>query len=356
MKVSYSRCLSANLSNVPVVDGQIILCKDIGALYMDVGGDRVLVQSNVELNDYQKKYDATLETDNKTITGSINELKKRVLNISTDLVAGWNTVSVGRLYPVDWSFLGKPFCVNDEGVPIDFSIRNWKSNVQEIDGQMVHTFEINVSEPCTLEFATAPLNIIRAILAKYAIVQYYYTGNDGKDLDTVTAILNENWSLDRSVGYGHKNEIKDSTGNNLLIKFGGDNTGGGSTSGGTRFYESVFLDIHKIKEILPTEDIEIVLYGTWFSQKLNGNIHVTFTTFNADNDEYTLSTNNNLISINADGLNTTFENQEELECAITTIKGATSEYKTTYTPAFKITLHKVQEGTDLVTITIDKLS
>lgn len=357
MKVSYSRCLSQNLSNVPIVDGQIIFCKDTGNLYLDTDSKRVLVQSNVDLVNYQEKEDENLETSSKTIVGSINELKNKITSVSTTLVAGWNTVSVNKLYPIDWAFLGKPFCYKDDGTIVDFQIRNWKNNIQEIDGVKQHVFEINVSENCSIDFATAELNVIRGIKAKYAIISYYYTGNDGKDLDTVTAISNENWTLSRSVGYGHSQEIKNSDNDTLLVKFGGDNQGGGADQGSTRFYESVFLDISKIKQILPNEDIEIVLYGTWYNTKLEGNIHITFTTYTADTDTYEISQDeNHLISISADNLTKTYENPYELSCAITTVKGSTGEYQTTYTPAFKIVLHKIQNDENLVTITIDKLS
>lgn len=40
MKVKFSRCNSNNLTNVPIVDGQLIYVKDTKKVYIDVGNDR----------------------------------------------------------------------------------------------------------------------------------------------------------------------------------------------------------------------------------------------------------------------------------------------------------------------------
>lgn len=291
---------------------------------------------------YQKIQDDNLNTEAKTIVGAINEVDKKVNFVSAELSAGWNTVGLNLLYPISWAFLSSPYCYNENGDSIDFKIINFKDRTEIIDGTTMHAFDIYVSEDCMLNCATTESNLISGIPVTYAIVNYYYYGSDGKDLDTVTEISNENWSLSKTVGYGHSSEItKDGV---TLVKFGGDNTGGGSANANDRFYESIYLNIDAIQQALPNEDITLTLYGSWYSQLSTGNIHVSCETYISDTVP-TISVNNKIITLNSDTLEKTYVNANDLICNIPAKKGDNKTYTTSYSPAFQIILHKVGSGT-----------
>lgn len=51
MKVKFSRCTSSNLTNVPIVDGQLIYTKDTGELYLDVGDNRKQITDVIYVDD-----------------------------------------------------------------------------------------------------------------------------------------------------------------------------------------------------------------------------------------------------------------------------------------------------------------
>lgn len=315
---------------------------------------------------YQKIYDDKLETKSKTIVTSINEINRRSNTISGKLEAGWNTISLNRLYTDGWRFMNQPYCFTDEGINVDFRIKDTKiSSDTIIDNK--NTFKIYV--PCTCNFTCSTTTnnstkILSGTPVDYLVLTYYYTGNDGKDLDTVTGISNTNWpsKLKSTVGYGHGDTI--SSNGTTLIKWGGDNTGGGTNAGSSKFYESVYFDISAIQQQLPEEDIEIILYGTWYSEVGEAKINVSiecFTSITKPN----INVNNNTKQITLSNLtisdetiqNPTYSNiNEPILCEIPTKRGSAQNYKNEYTPAFKITFHKSDSESNYRTISIQPLS
>lgn len=304
---------------------------------------------------YQKQYDSALQTNTKTVVGAINELNNKVNTVSGKLQTGWNNVSLNVLYPLGWTFLNKPYAYTDDGVSVDYRVKNLDVSNETIKNN-TNTFDIYVPCDCNYVFSTTNSNSISGYPIDYLVVSYYYTGADGKDLDTVTGISNTNWPLSKNtVGYSHGNEIKNNS-DITLIYWGGDNTGGGSSNASTKYYESVYFNIKAIQEQLPNEDIDIILYGTWFSELGNGNIYISMDCYTCSNIP-TLSTNSNkIITLSGDDLTKTYSNDNNLSCYIPTKKGSPSDYKNAYTPAFKITFKKVTTESNYRTIIIQPLS
>lgn len=304
---------------------------------------------------YQKQYDTNLETNAKTVVGAINELNTKVNTVSGTLQAGWNNISINLLYPLGWTFLNKPYVYTDDGINVDYRVKNLTVSNETIKNN-TNTFDMYVPVNCNYVFSTTNSNNISGYPIDYLVVSYYYTGADGKDLDTVTGISNANWPLSKNtVGYSHGNEIKNNS-DVTLIYWGGDNTGGGSANASTKYYESVYFNIKAIQEQLPNEDIDIILYGTWFSELGNGNIYISMDCYTCSNIP-TLSTNSNkIITLSGDDLTKTYSNDNNLSCYIPTKKGSSSDYKNAYTPAFKITFKKVTTESNYRTIIIQPLS
>lgn len=304
---------------------------------------------------YQKQYDTNLETNAKTVVGAINELNTKVNTVSGTLQAGWNNISINLLYPLGWTFLNKPYVYTDDGINVDYRVKNLTVSNETIKNN-TNTFDMYVPVNCNYVFSTTNSNNISGYPIDYLVVSYYYTGADGKDLDTVTGISNANWPLSKNtVGYSYGNEIKNNS-DVTLIYWGGDNTGGGSANASTKYYESVYFNIKAIQEQLPNEDIDIILYGTWFSELGNGNIYISMDCYTCSNIP-TLSTNSNkIITLSGDDLTKTYSNDNNLSCYIPTKKGSPSDYKNAYTPAFKITFKKVTTESNYRTIIIQPLS
>lgn len=249
---------------------------------------------------YQKQYDTALQTNTKTVVGAINELNSKVNTVSGKLQTGWNNVSLNVLYPLGWTFLNKPYAYTDDGISVDYRVKNLDVSNETIKNN-TNTFDIYVPCDCNYVFSTTNSNSISGYPIDYLVVSYYYTGADGKDLDTVTGVSNTNWPLSKNtVGYSHGNEIKNSSGT-TLIYWGGDNTGGGSANASTKYYESVYFNIKAIQEQLPNEDIDIILYGTWFSELGNGNIYISMDCYTCSTIP-TISTNNKIITLSGDDL------------------------------------------------------
>lgn len=303
---------------------------------------------------YQKQYDTALQTNTKTVVGAINELNNKVNTVSGKLQTGWNNVSLNVLYPLGWTFLNKPYAYTDDGVSVDYRVKNLDVSNETIKNN-TNTFDIYVPCDCNYMFSTTNSNSISGYPIDYLVVSYYYTGADGKNLDTVTGISNTNWPLSKNtVGYSHGNEIKNSSGT-TLIYWGGDNTGGGSANASTKYYESVYFNIKAIQEQLPNEDIDIILYGTWFSELGNGNIYISMNCYTCSTTP-AISTNNKIITLSGDDLTETYSNDNDLSCYIPTKKGSPADYKNAYTPAFKITFKKVTDDSNYRTIIIQPLS
>ena len=302
---------------------------------------------------YQTIIDNKLETNAKTVISAINEINSRSHYVRTNLKQGWNNVSLNYLYPIGWKFTSKPYAYTSTGESVDYTIINTIVSKETIKNES-NTFDIFVPVDCILDFSTTVSNEISGYPMQYLVLTYYYTGTDGKDLDTVTGIENNNWPLNKTVGYGHKSSI---TNNDIaLIQFGGDNLGGGTENSSVKYYESVYFDINEIENTLPGEDIEVVLYGTWYSSVGNGNITISLDCYTCDEKPtINIDSNTKRITLSGNNLVNTYSNATDMYCYIPTLKGGPSNYKTAYTPAFKIKFHRT-EDTIYNTVTIQQLS
>lgn len=299
---------------------------------------------------YQTIIDNSLQTASKTVPGAINELNDKSVNTISGTLIGdiWNTVSLNKLYALSWRFLNKPYCFTDEGISVDYRIKNKSKN------DTSNTFDIWVPVDCNYICSTTTANEISGFPVDYLLVSYYYTGADGKDLDTVTGISNTNWPLANStVGYNHSSKITDTNGT-TVIQFGGDNTGGGSANATTKYYETIYFNIKAIQALIPNEDVEVILYGTWYSELNNGHINVSLQCYSSDS-EPTINVNTSTKVITLGNVTETYST-DSMECSIVTKKGTPSSYQTTYTPAFKLIFHKTTADTNHRTISIQALS
>lgn len=305
---------------------------------------------------YQKIYDSGLETEIKTVTGAINEVNDRVNHVDGKLIAGWNTVSLKKKYPLSWSFLNKPFCYTDEGISVDYRVKDLNvSNETIINNE--NTFSLYVPIDCNYSLSTTAKNEIAGYPIEYLVLSYYYTGSDGDDLDTVTGISNDNWPLqNKTVGYKHSTNITNNA-DIKLIHWGGDNTGGGSSAANDKFYESIYFDIKHIQEQLPHEDVEVILYGTWYAEMGNKNIHISIDAYTCD-EIPTITDNSSTKRITLSGTNlvNTYSNTDLATCNIVTYKGDPTNYENAYTPAFKIIFKQTVDGSDYRTVIVQPLS
>ena len=304
---------------------------------------------------YQKQYDIRLQTNNKTVVGAINELHNKSNTVSGKLQKGWNNISLNTLYPIGWRFLDKPYVYTDEGISVDYRVKNLEVNKNTIKNNM-NTFDMYVPTECNYLFSTTDTNEISGYPMDYLVISYYYTGQDGKDLDTATEIINTSWPLNNNhVGYNIGNEIKDSSGT-TLIYWGGDNTGGGSNDNTIKYYESVYFNIKDIQKQLPNEDIDIILYGIWFSQRNEGNVHISLNTYICSTTP-TITVTDRLIHLSGEGLTETYKDNTSLICNVAQSgTGHSDKYKTDYTPIFKITFKKIKDDSNYRTIIVQSLS
>lgn len=308
------------------------------------------VRNPEEGSAYQTIVDNSLQTDSKTVPGAINELNNKAINTISGTLVGdnWNTVSLNKLYTLSWRFLNKPYCFTDEGISVDYRINNKSKN------DTSNTFDIWVPVDCNYMCSTAAANEISGFPVDYLLVSYYYTGADGKDLDTVTGVNNAGWPLnDSTVGYGHSQKITDNNGT-VIIQFGGDNTGGGSSNASTKYYETIYFNLKAIQELLPNEDVEVILYGTWYSEMNNGHINISLECYTSDTEPIiNVDSATKVISL---GNVTETYSTNEMECSIVTKKGGAQNYQTAYTPAFKLIFHKTADDSNYRTISIQTLS
>lgn len=80
MKVKFSRCNSSNLTNVPIVDGQLIFIKDKGECYLDVGVNRVKIEDTI-----LKEKVSIIESSIDTIESSLEDYVARISKNETDI-------------------------------------------------------------------------------------------------------------------------------------------------------------------------------------------------------------------------------------------------------------------------------
>ncbi len=293
-------------------------------------------------NQKQDKTDLNLQTDTKTVVAAINEVNGRLNSVVAELKAGWNTVILGKLYPIGWAFLGKPLCFTTDGVPVDFRVRNMNNSILHDS----HTFDIYVDVACTLHTSTTPNDCISGIAADHLILEYFYEGKDGQDLDTVTELHGAGLELPNKVlGFRHYGNnsftvdgstvyaIVDNDGTVVAV-WGGDNTGGG-TGTNERYYETVYVNVARLRELSPNDDVEFTLYGTWHSQKDNGFIHLGLQAYAGGTPEFTVAQKRLSIT----NLPNTFSSNGQIGCHINAnVSGGSEPFQELYSPAFKIIL------------------
>ena len=63
-----------------------------------------------------------------------------------------------------------------------------------------------------------------------------------------------------------------------------------------------------------------------------------------------------IITLSGNNLQTTYQSNSTMQCNVVTIKGNTSNYSSTYTPTFRITIKKMSNSSNYRTISIESLS
>ena len=87
MKVKFSRCQSNSLTDVPIIDGQLIFVKDNGECYLDVGSqrvrieDKVLIEKVTSLETLIDTYKESIDEQLNTHTEEIAQIKHDIANI-----------------------------------------------------------------------------------------------------------------------------------------------------------------------------------------------------------------------------------------------------------------------------------
>lgn len=282
---------------------------------------------------YQPIIDDKLETESKVIPTAINEVNSKITNVVAELKAGWNTVKIGKIFPISWVFVSKPYCYTNEGISVDYTIRNWKDKISEDS----NTFEINVPVDCNLNCAVSPYSTLPAVYADYMLVSYYYTGADGRDLDTVTE-LDKNGTIIDKCGYGQDDRyyIKAPDGT-IIARWAGDNQGGGTTAD-EKFYEEVLIDINALRRFT-SDPVDVIFYAGWFGAKGIGYINSAFTTYTGTIADITTVPVSNL-RFNLTGLTQTYKNPAEMRSYVASRSnnGGYTEYKSKYTSTIKVTI------------------
>ena len=304
---------------------------------------------------YQMAIDSRLETNAKSVVGAINELNNKIVVILQQLTAGWNTVSLTKLFPVSWRFVAKPYCYTSDGIDVDYIIRKDSTSADT----SVSAFDINVPVDCMLNCSVAADGTISGVAADYMLVSYYYMGSDGRDLDTVTHVEGSKFIGSCGFGINGSTSVKDADGN-ILLKWGNDNRGGGATEADKRFYEEVLIDLNAIRNA-DNNDIDITLYAGWYTEKLNGFINVTFNCYQGSIDMATIEGNATTKRFDVSSLGEpTYTSADEMGCYIASkiSSGSSSKYETTYTPAFKIIIKNTSESVsdNHRTFTVESLS
>ena len=87
MKVKFSRCQSNSLTDVPIIDGQLIFVKDNGECYLDVGSqrvrieDKILIEKVTSLETLIDTYKESIDEQLNTHTEEIAQLRHDIANI-----------------------------------------------------------------------------------------------------------------------------------------------------------------------------------------------------------------------------------------------------------------------------------
>lgn len=114
----------------------------------------------------------------------------------------------------------------------------------------------------------------------FAVIRYNFTEEDGRDLDTRTALVDVDPAFNgRDVGYARYGDGGGSSGaiigNNFtdyFLYWGGDNMGYG--------VEACLVDFKRIASAFPAlSEIKVRMRAFWYSQKNSGNIQLQFETY-----------------------------------------------------------------------------
>lgn len=241
---------------------------------------------------------------------------------------------IGRLFPISWVFTDKPYCFTSEGLSVDFRIRNWENN--KVGSS--HAFEVYVPVDCTLNCTVSPSGNTPAVSADYMLVSYYYTGVDGKDLDTVTDI-SVGGSVIGKTGFGTgSNTIRDPRNNAVLAKWSGDNTGGGTTAD-QRYYEQVIVDLNAVRNYTDS-DLDVSFYAAWWGSRNQGYVNSEFICYTGHVDMDSIQADAATRQFDLSSLTETYRNPVEMRSYVASkaSSGSASQYTTAYTPTVKVTI------------------
>lgn len=106
----------------------------------------------------------------------------------------------------------------------------------------------------------------------FAVIRYAWLESDGRDLDTRTALIDVDASVNgQDVGWSRGGTISGASG--AYLQWGGDNT----TASGA---EAVLVDFPKIAADFPAlTDIRVRMRANWYGERFTGAITLQFATY-----------------------------------------------------------------------------
>lgn len=120
----------------------------------------------------------------------------------------------------------------------------------------------------------------------YMTFVYNWGGNDGKDLDSATIIRDSNLIINNSISLndvyvGYRGNSTDSV--KKYIQHGGDNQSSGN-EGAFINWKRVITDMRDNGILDGVTELHLDVYANWYLSKINGNMSVTFNTYESPND------------------------------------------------------------------------
>lgn len=120
----------------------------------------------------------------------------------------------------------------------------------------------------------------------YMTFVYNWGENDGKDLDSATIIRDSNLIINNSISLndvyvGYRGNSTDSV--KKYIQHGGDNQRSGN-EGAFINWKRVIKDMRDNGILEGVTELHLDVYANWYSSKIDGNMRVTFNTYESPND------------------------------------------------------------------------
>lgn len=120
----------------------------------------------------------------------------------------------------------------------------------------------------------------------YMTFVYNWGQNDGKDLDSATIIRDSNLIINNSISLndvyvGYRGNSTDSV--KKYIQHGGDNQSSGN-EGAFINWKRVITDMRDNGILDGVTELHLDVYANWYLSKINGNMSVTFNTYESPND------------------------------------------------------------------------